>query len=141
VALALALVIAPWNVYKEIQVHEGRETHEQAASAGVHMGRSLSERLAWSWAAWDAELSTPLLSAVVVSIGASLAARRALPVTLGITIPFTLIWALYFSYDRRNLALAFPFIAISATPKPRARPLRVSCCSSCSPASSNCTPG
>jgi hypothetical protein len=50
----------------------------------------------------------------VVSIGASLAARRALPVTLGITIPFTLIWALYFSYDRRNLALAFPFIAISA---------------------------
>jgi hypothetical protein len=114
VALTLALFIAPWNVYKELQVREGFETHEAAASPGVHRGRSLPERLARSWELWEADLSPPVLSAVVLCVGASLAARRALPLTLGITIPFTLIWALYFSYDRRNLALAFPYIGISA---------------------------
>ncbi len=31
-----------------------------------------------------------------------------------IVLPFTLIWMFYFSYDTRNLALAFPFIGLTA---------------------------
>ncbi len=31
-------------------------------------------------------------------------------VVLLVVLPFTLIWAIYFSYDTRNLALALPFI-------------------------------
>ena len=51
---------------------------------------------------------------MALAVGLSLAVRRALPTTLLIAIPFTAIWALLFSYDRRNLALAYPFIGIGA---------------------------
>lgn len=40
--------------------------------------------------------------------------RVARALLLAVGLPFTLIWACWFSYDRRNVALTLPFIAIAA---------------------------
>jgi hypothetical protein len=114
VVCVLLLFIVPWHVYKEIQVIQGFEVWENPMISGVHHGRTFPERAIWAWAIWDAYLTTPVACFVVLAVGLSLVSRRALPTTLLITIPFTAIWALLFSYDRRNLALAYPFIGISA---------------------------
>jgi hypothetical protein len=114
VACVVLLFIVPWHVYKEIQVLQGFEVRENPTTFGVHRGRTLPERAIWAWAIWDSYLTTPLACFVALAVGLSLAVRRALPTTLLITIPFTAIWAFLFSYDRRNLALAYPFIGISA---------------------------
>src|ERR1051326_4502511 len=40
--------------------------------------------------------------------------RLARTVMLAIGLPYALVWACWFSYDRRNIALALPFVAIAA---------------------------
>jgi hypothetical protein len=114
VTCVLLLLIVPWHVYKEIQVFQGFEVRENPMTYAVHRGRSLPERAIWAWRVWDAHLSTALACCLALAVGLSLVFRRALPLTLLLTIPYTLIWAFLFSYDRRNLALAWPFIGISA---------------------------
>lgn len=114
VVCVVLVFIVPWHVYKEIQVLQGFEVRENPTTSGVHRGRTFSERAVWAWTIWDAYLTKPLACFVAFAVGLSLVFRRALPITLLITIPFTAIWALLFSYDRRNLALAYPFIGISA---------------------------
>jgi len=44
----------------------------------------------------------------------SLLVKKIRWVTIFIIFPFLLIWGFYFSYDSRNLALAYPFIAFSS---------------------------
>jgi hypothetical protein len=114
VVCVVLLFIVPWHVYKEIQVLQGFEVRDNPMTSGVHHGRTIPERAIWAWTIWDAYLTTPLACFVALAVGLSLVFRRALPTTLLIAIPFTAIWALLFSYDRRNLALAYPFIGISA---------------------------
>jgi hypothetical protein len=114
VICALLILVVPWHLYKIYQVYHGFEVQEVAYSAGVHSGRTPLERAARAWAIWEVYLSMPLACVVVAAVGLALAFRRALPVTLLITLPFTAIWTFFFSYDQRNLALAYPFIGISA---------------------------
>ena len=114
VTCVVLVFIVPWHVYKEIQVFQGFEVRENPMASGVHHGRTLSERAIRAWRIWDVYLTTPGACFVAFAVGLSLVFRRALSITLLITIPFTALWALLFSYDRRNLALAYPFIAISA---------------------------
>jgi hypothetical protein len=114
VVCALLLFVVPWQVYEEIRVLQGFEVRETAMTPGVHRGRSFPERAIWAWTIWEAHLTRPLACFAALAIGLSIVFRRALPITLLITIPFTAIWALLFSYDRRNLAMAHPFIGISA---------------------------
>jgi hypothetical protein len=114
VVCVVLLFIVPWHVYKEIQVLQGFEVRENPMTFGVHRGRTFPERAIWAWTIWDTYLTTPVACFVALAVGLSLVFRRALPTTLLIAIPFTAIWAFLFSYDRRNLALAYPFIGISA---------------------------
>jgi hypothetical protein len=114
VIAALLLLIAPWYVFKQIHVIQGFETAGHASSAGVHGGRSFPERAAHAWMIWETQLSSPLLWSVMLGVALSAFKRRVAVITVSITLPFTLIWVLLFSYDQRNLALAFPFIGLSA---------------------------
>jgi hypothetical protein len=114
VVCVFLLFIVPWQVYEEIQVLQGFEVRESVMASGVHHGRTFPERAIRAWTIWEAHLTTPLACFVALAVGLSLVFRRELPITLLITIPFTAIWTLLFSYDRRNLALAHPFIGISA---------------------------
>jgi hypothetical protein len=114
VVAALALLILPWFVYKQVQIAQGFETPGSATAAGVHGGRGYSERAIRAWQLWAAHLSSPVLVGVMIAVALSACSRRVAWITATITIPYTLIWVLLFSYDRRNLALAFPFIGLSA---------------------------
>jgi len=114
VVAAMLVLVVPWFVYKQIQLAHGFDTPGSAYSAGVHAGRSFSERAARAWLIWKTQLSAPLLWGLVLGTGLSAFHRRTAVVTLAITLPFTVIWLLFFSYDQRNLALAFPFIGLGA---------------------------
>jgi hypothetical protein len=114
VTAALLLLIAPWYVFKQIQVIQGFDVPGNASSSGVHRGRSFPERAARAWKSWELHLSSPLLWSVALGVALSAFTRRTAAITVAITLPFTLIWVLFFSYDQRNLALAFPFIGLSA---------------------------
>jgi len=114
VVAALLLLIGPWYVFKQIQVIQGFETPGAASSPGVHGGRSFPERAARAWTMWEIHLSSPLLWGVVFGVALSAFERRVATITASITLPFTIIWVLLYSYDPRNLALAFPFIGLSA---------------------------
>jgi hypothetical protein len=114
VICALLVLVVPWHLYKEYQVYHGFEDREVAYTTGVHLGRTASERAIWAWTIWKEYLSAPLACFVVAAVGLALVFRRALPITLLVTLPFTAIWTFLFSYDQRNLALAHPFIGISA---------------------------
>jgi hypothetical protein len=114
VAAALLLLIAPWYAYKQIQILRGFDSPGSAYAAGVHAGRTLPERAARAWSIWEAQLSKPLLWGLVLCVALSSFRRRSAILTWSIALPFTVAWALLFSYDRRNLALAFPFLALGA---------------------------
>jgi hypothetical protein len=114
VAAAMLALIAPWYAYKQIQILQGFDTPDSAASPGVHRGRSFPERAARAWAIWEVHLTTPLLWAVALATALSAFNRRTAAITGAITLPFTAIWVLFFSYDWRNLALALPFIGLGA---------------------------
>jgi hypothetical protein len=114
VIAALLLLIAPWFVFKQIQVIQGFDVPGNASASGVHGGRSLPERAVRAFKIWEFQLSSPLLWGVMVGVALSAFTRRMAAITLSITLPFSVIWVLFFSYDQRNLALAFPFIGLSA---------------------------
>lgn len=55
-----------------------------------------------------------VLFLIFISLIVSLLIKKIRWITIFIIFPFLLIWGFYFSYDSRNLALAFPFIAFSS---------------------------
>jgi hypothetical protein len=56
-----------------------------------------------------ASFSSLEIAAFFIAAGAALWDRRYRWVLLVICVPFTILWAFYFSYDSRNLALTVPF--------------------------------
>ena len=63
---------------------------------------------------WTRVLTQPFVGFTIAMVFASLSVARLRPIVLLIVLPFTVLWATSFSYDRRNLALALPFIAMAA---------------------------
>lgn len=115
-ALALALVagIAPWYAYAELLVTRGQELNElPLLTQKVFGDASLLERAGRALALWQALLTPPILLAAVGLVLASLWHPPTRWITLALSLPFTLLWALFFSYDVRNHALALPFLAWS----------------------------
>jgi hypothetical protein len=113
-SMALLVLIAPWYVFKQMQFMQGFDSPGVASSAGVHRGRTFPERAVRAWQIWQDHLTSPLLCGVLIAVALSAFTRRIAAITLSITLPFSVIWVLLFSYDRRNLAFAFPFIGLSA---------------------------
>jgi hypothetical protein len=121
IALAAAVLIAPWYLRQWQLVSAGRENSEwEYQTEQLHAGRSLSERVARANAGiigklLDAEKSKPLtrtalalFALLAVAAWRNPAGRTAL--LLG--VPYYLLWAALFSYDRRNVAAALPFLAL-----------------------------
>lgn len=105
----LIVVLAlPWYVFKEIEIRGGRDTSEVSyLTHDIHGGAVPTERLARALTLVHRRLRSP---AVLVVFAALLlvgfADRRTRWLSGLVTLPYALIWALWFSYDRRNLTLA-----------------------------------
>jgi hypothetical protein len=105
----LIVVLAlPWYAFKEIEIRGGRDTSEVSyVTHDIHRGAAPTERLARALTLVNRRLRSPAVLVVVAALWLVGFADRATRWLSGlVTLPYALIWALWFSYDRRNLTLA-----------------------------------
>jgi len=80
----------------------------------LHEGRDLGERLIHAMALLEKRTSPWAVAVVGLLLASSLTVPRFRVIALVVTLPYVLLWALGFSYDHRNIALALPFIALGS---------------------------
>lgn len=124
--LVILTVSGSWYIVKEIQIKQGKEYSEvQVVTQNIHGGRDMVERFKHGlyvltekphceFSDEAGEYSRAGLGAIAVFALLGLFYRRSRNPLIFIGIPFYLLWSFYFSYDFRNLTLAFPFIALAA---------------------------
>jgi len=115
--LFVILIFGSWYIYKEIQISQGLDHSEvKKATQGIFKGKEYGKRLAEAFAYlynFKRGLKGKIILIVPLLIFLSLFHKKSRYVTLFVVIPFSLIWGFFFSYDHRNLTLAFPFTAFS----------------------------
>jgi len=137
--LLLFVLTAPWYLYTATKIMDGREKSEiKYVTHDIYQGRSMWGRLLdfcdkvkenldllLSPVSAATGLSTVAFLAVIAGVlclGLALVyfLVQSLTDTLNrylvilIVVPYLCIWARFFSYDFRNLTLAFPFIGVAA---------------------------
>jgi hypothetical protein len=118
-ALFTVIIVGPWYVYKEIQIAKGIEKSELSMLTQKQHGNrtSYGERFIYGFKRIVNARGLPNVEFFIYGglflILLSLFHKRIRYITLFIVFPFTLIWIFLFSYDYRNLTLAFPFMALS----------------------------
>ncbi len=110
-AAGAALVIAlPWYAFKQVQIWQGADqSNVTIVTSAIYEGASLGQRALA--AAQSLDKYAFLLAFLVPALLALDPAYRWI-VAL-VALPFSISWALYFSYDTRNLALALPLIGLT----------------------------
>ncbi len=112
VGLVAALVIAlPWYAYKQVQISQGvDQTNIEQVTNSIYQGAGLVERAA---AAVDSLGKYAWLLAFL-GPGLLVLDKAYRWIVVLVVLPFSVFWALYFSYDARNLALALPLIGLTS---------------------------
>ena len=120
ILVIVMVIVLSWYIFRLSLIHEKIEVSERAgiihAVESAHGYRNPVQRLIYSFESlvqkggFNAGLVFGLF---LFFLAFSLAHKLSRTITLWIVIPFTSIWGFFFSYDFRNLALAFPFIAFS----------------------------
>lgn len=111
-ALIIALLIAlPWYLFKLASIQLGADVSNVTyLTSELYNGAGTATRLVNS-----ARLLEKYAFVLLFLIPAFFVLERDLRwVVLLVILPYTLIWAIFFSYDTRNLALALPFIGVCA---------------------------
>lgn len=111
---ATLLAVAPWYGWVQWRVMQGLEPTEMARLDSVIFAQGFVARAVASLREWEQVVPPPLLYPIGLLVLASLARPAIRPVTLLVSLPFPIVWSYFASYDRRNVALALPFLALSA---------------------------
>jgi hypothetical protein len=117
--LLTVIIVGPWYIYKEIQIASGIEKSElPKLTQKEHPNRpTFGSRVMYGFNRIANARDIPhvefFIYGALLLMLLSLFHKRIRYITLFIVFPFTLIWASLFSYDYRNLTLAFPFMALS----------------------------
>jgi hypothetical protein len=120
---SLAVVLcAPIYIYAILTIRNGTNTSELGyLFDGIYENRGRVSRAVDAIQFAHAWLGPGGTAAVLIAFSAFTAANIAVVrdsryrwILLGINIPFSCLWALYFSYDRRNLALTMPLWALTS---------------------------
>jgi hypothetical protein len=105
------LLCVPWYVYKQVQIAQGLDANNvEYVTSGIYHGASMLERFSHAFQSLDKYVV--LLALMIPALFLLEGAYRWLVILL--VIPFSLLWAGYFSYDTRNLALIFPVWGLAA---------------------------
>ncbi len=113
--LVLVALIAPWYVYKQIAIYYQADHGLTAHLIGdMHTGRSLAQRLLHAGELLREAMGLPAAAALLLAMGWALKDPVERWLVALVVFPFTLIWALGFSYELRNLALAVPLAGMAA---------------------------
>ena len=115
-------LVGPWLVYKYFQIWTETDPSNFAyVTSNIYAGESLFERLKRALT-----VNTPNMFGALAPIGwttqvlvtFSIAAIAAFQKNMGricwlaVVLPYYVIWALFFSYDTRNLMPVIPFVAL-----------------------------
>ena len=115
VLLLLVVLIAPWYVYKLLAIHGGADNMVTAYLLhDIHQGRNLWQRLLHAGGLLRAAIPLPVIAALLAAMALALRDPVQRRLMLLVAAPLALLWALGFSYDLRNIALAIPFAAAAA---------------------------
>ena len=111
-SLGIALLLCvPWYVYKQVQIAQGLDKNNvEYVTSGIYHGASMLERFSHAFQSLDKYVL--LLGLMIPALFLLEGGYRWLVILL--VIPFSILWAGYFSYDTRNLALIFPFWGLAA---------------------------
>jgi 4-amino-4-deoxy-L-arabinose transferase-like glycosyltransferase len=111
----LVAMIAPWYAYKQIAIANGQE-HTLTAYLlnDIHAGRNLWQRLIHAGGLLREALSLPAMLLILAALAFAMRDGVQRRLVLLVAAPFSLLWALGFSYDLRNIALAVPLIGAAA---------------------------
>jgi hypothetical protein len=110
----ILIVVVPFYVYAELQILAQLSASEvQHVTQASFRGAPVSERIVNAGQLLRTHLgdTAVFLCATLGLVG--LADRMTRWIVLFVVVPFVGLWAVYFSYDLRNLSLALPFLAIS----------------------------
>lgn len=104
----VCLFVLPWYAYARYHIWQGDMSSEVSwVTEGIHQARGYLERVLLAARRWPGIF---LLAAAAVP-GFFVQGLRALS-AMGLL--YTLIWAVFFSYDPRNASLGIPFLLFSA---------------------------
>jgi hypothetical protein len=116
VAILLLLLVAPWYVYKVSQFRAGNDSTEtmQMLTSG-HEGRNLVQRVRHAWTLVELPLGPPAATLLVLcgTVCCFWSAEWFI-YFLFVAVPYVVFWALFLSYDQRNIALAVPIVTTAA---------------------------
>jgi hypothetical protein len=114
--LAVAAVPGSWYAVKMLDIAAGRDGSNAVGlrdAVDVAAGdSSLPARLVHSVTLFPGSWLT--LAALVIAIALAVRVPRARWVALGILVPYTALWAVFLSYDLRNMLVMIPVIAYIA---------------------------
>jgi hypothetical protein len=118
--LILMIIVLSWYIYISVQIDKKVEISEKNgiihAMNQVHGDRTPGQRFIYGFEKLlkKGDFNSGLIFAMVLFfLLFALTHKKSRAIVLAIVIPYTLIWGYFFSYDNRNLALAFPFIAFA----------------------------
>lgn len=121
IIIIYALVIAPWYGYKEYQIQAGNDRSEITDNASIgRQDRDWLEQLNHSFNVLQSEINDQpvvakqTMAVIILSMLFACANKFYRYIFILIIIPITLVWALYFSYDTRNLTLVIPLVGLVA---------------------------
>jgi len=111
----IILLVSPWYVYKHIQIELGQvEGNLRYLVEDLHGDKTLLERFTFALESLERQLGGMNILLCIAFMTVLSAIKLTYKwVLLLVTIPFTFIWAIGFSYDLRNLAIAVPFIGVA----------------------------
>jgi hypothetical protein len=112
---ALAVVVAPWYGYKHVQILAGLERDiVPVVMQDIHEGRGYLARIRYSVSLLAADIHPALLGALAAATAVAFLRSRPARAAAAIGLAYVAVWMLWFSYDTRNLALAYPFIGLAS---------------------------
>jgi hypothetical protein len=101
------IIVAPWYIYVRYNIqYNGWDSEIKYVTQGIHQSRTYLERIVYAFGHWRELGVCALLSALCLL-------WKEIRAFAFIGVSYYLVWALFFSYDLRNVALALPFIGLS----------------------------
>lgn len=120
----IGTVVIPWYWLKQIDIQKGVDISEvYPVTHSVHGDRKGLARIGYGLNLLSNGSQTPDLGVKGTKIFfyftsfllmLSLCTRHGRWISLGMILPFSLIWGLYLSYSLRNLNFIYPFVALGA---------------------------
>jgi hypothetical protein len=111
----LIIIVLPYYLWGQIEIKKGLAASEiNYVTHDIFNGASYLERFLNAWGYFYGLFPSYILFGIcILSFLFSFADKTIRLLTLVFAIPYYIIWALFFSYDIRNVALVIPYFALA----------------------------